>query len=364
MTVWILVQFLLGFALLIGGAEFLVRGASRLAITVGVSPLVVGLTVVAYGTSAPEIAVSAAASLAGKPDLTLGNVVGSNICNVLMVLGSAALLTPIAVDRRLVRQEVPLMIGVSVAVFVMAITGARIDRWESLLLLLGAVGYTLFTVVQGRRGRAPDLESVAGSDRGAAARSLSIQIGLIGAGLFGLVLGSDWLVLGATEIARMFGASELVIGLTVVAIGTSLPEVATSVVAALRGERDLAVGNIVGSNLLNLLAVLGVAGAVGGVAIPVPSEALAFDLPVMVAVAFVCLPVFWTGARIERWEGVLLLAYYVAYLAFLVRAARAGEDSLAGETRVMIAVAVALSTIVLVGSLRNRLAGRRPDPRP
>lgn len=354
MTVWSLIQFIFGFALLIGGAEFLVRGASRLAITVGVSPLVVGLTVVAYGTSAPEIAVSAAASLAGKPDLTLGNVVGSNICNVLLVLGSAALLTPIAVDRRLVRQEVPMMIGVSVLVLWMAWSGGAIGRVESSLLLFGALVYTVFTAVQGRRGRAPDLESVAGPARGAVARSVTVQLLLIVVGLAGLVVGSDWLVQGATEIARMFGASELVIGLTVVAIGTSLPEVATSVVAAIRGERDLAVGNVVGSNLLNLLAVLGVAGAVGGVAIPVPAEALAFDLPVMVAVAFVCLPVMWTGARIERWEGILLLAYYVAYLTFLVRAATAGDDSLANEGRVMVGVAIGLAGIVMVASLLGR----------
>lgn len=352
MVPWMLV--LAGLVLLIGGAEFLVRGASRLAITVGVSPLVVGLTVVAYGTSAPEIAVATASSLVGKSDLLLGNVVGSNICNVLLVLGAAAVLTPIAVDRRLIRQEVPLMIGVSALVVWMAWTGGRISRLESAALLVLAIVYTVFTVVQGRRGRAIGVESVTGSDRGALAKSVGAQVALIAVGLVALVQGSNWLVDGASEIARKLGLSELVIGLTVVAIGTSLPEVATSIVAALRGERDLAVGNVLGSNLLNLLAVLGVAGAVGSSAIPVDPGALAFDLPVMLAVAFVCLPVFWTGARIDRFEGVLLLGYYAAYLVTVTIAGRRGYDLGGRAGWMMVAGAVALSAIVVVGSLARR----------
>jgi len=362
MSAWTLIGFVLGFVLLIVGAELLVRGASRLAITVGVSPLVVGLTVVAYGTSAPEIAVSVASSLSGMPDLLLGNVVGSNICNVLLVLGLAAVVTPIAVDRRLVRQEVPLMIAASALLVGLARSGASIGRTESAILLVLAIAYTAFTVVQGRRGRAPDLEAVAGPDRGAAARSLGIQLGLIGAGLVALVLGSRWLVAGATEIARYLGLSELVIGLTVVAVGTSLPEVATSVVAAVRGERDLAVGNVVGSNLMNIFGVVGVAGVVGRGPIPVAPAAASFDLWIMLAVAFVCLPVFWTGARIERWEGGLLLAYYVAYLVVVVVATSGGIDL--GRFAVpMIAGAVALAAIVIAASLAGRMRARRSAAR-
>jgi cation:H+ antiporter len=317
---------------------------------------------VAYGTSAPEVAVATASSLAGKPDLLLGNVVGSNICNVLLVLGAAAVLTPIAVDRRLIRQEVPIMIGASVLVFGMAWTDGAISRLESAGLLALAVAYTAFAVIQGRRGRAIDVETVTGPEGGALARSVGGQVALIGVGLLALVLGSNWLVDGASEIARRLGLSELVIGLTVVAIGTSLPEVATSVVAALRGERDLAVGNVLGSNLLNLLAVLGVAGAVGSAAIPVDPGAFGFDLPVMLAVAFVCLPVFWTGARIERWEGVLLLGYYAAYLATVTIAGLNGYDLGGRAGGVMVGTAVLMSAIVVVGSLLQRSRdGRRPS---
>ena len=359
MIPWMLM--LAGFVLLIGGAEALVRGASRLAITVGVSPLVVGLTVVAYGTSAPEIAVASASSLVGKTDLLLGNVVGSNICNVLLVLGVTAILTPVVVARRLIRQEVPLMIGASALVVGMAWTDRSISRTESAVLLALAVGYTVFAVVQGRRGRAIDVESVVGSDLGALAKNAGVQVALIAVGLLALVLGSDWLVDGASEIARKLGLSELVIGLTVVAIGTSLPEVATSVVAALRGERDLAVGNVLGSNLLNLLAVLGLAGAVGSSAIPVNPSAFAFDLPVMLAVAFVCLPVFWTGARIDRWEGVLLLGYYAAYLTTVTVAGLRGYDLGGGAGWMMVGAAMALSVIVFAGSLVRRSRNGGPD---
>jgi cation:H+ antiporter len=355
------ISLLAGFVFLIGGAEVLVRGASRLALTLGVSPLVVGLTIVAYGTSAPEIAVSVASSIAGTPDLLLGNVVGSNICNVLLVLGLSATVTPIVVARRLVRLEVPLVIAVSVLVIALASTGGRIARLESVLLFVLAAAYTLFAVVQGRRERAPDPESFAGSDRGRAARSVVFQVSLVVIGLGGLVVGSDWLVDGATEIARGLGVSEMVIGLTVVAIGTSLPEVATSLVAALRGERDLAVGNVLGSNLMNLLAVLGVAGLVGTGPIPVAQTAMRFDLWVMLATALLCLPVFWTGGRIERWEGALLLVYYLMYLSLLVHTAREPER-LAGYLPAMLAGAGVLLALVVGTSAARRMRKRRVEP--
>lgn len=317
MDLALIVRFVAGFVLLVGGAEYLVRGASRLAILLGVSPLVVGLTVVAYGTSAPEIAVAAQASLAGKSDLVVGNVVGSNICNVLLVLGLAAMVTPLSVDRRVIRFEVPLVVAVSFAVFAMAVQGGGIGRAESGVLLLGAIVYTTYVGLAGRAERDPDTDALPGGG-GPTARGVLTQVAWLVLGLGGLVVGSRWLVEGATAVARSLGMSELVIGLTIVAIGTSLPEVATSVVAVLKGERDLAIGNVLGSNLLNLLAVFGVAGALAPGGVPVSEAATGFDMPLMIAVAVVCLPVFFTGQRIARWEGVTLFAYYLVYLAFVV----------------------------------------------
>uniref|UniRef100_A0A832I322 Calcium/sodium antiporter n=1 Tax=Eiseniibacteriota bacterium TaxID=2212470 RepID=A0A832I322_UNCEI len=325
MTPVTLALFVAGLALLIVGAEALVRGASRLAVAFGIPPLVVGLTVVAYGTSSPEMAVSVQSALSGRggADLALGNVVGSNIFNVLFILGLSALVAPLTVAVQLVRFDVPVMVALSLLTLGLATTGSVIDRFEGVLLVAGAVAYTTFLVVQGRResqaSKAADDEFAqeyghAGERRG----RTWVNVLLVFAGLGLLVLGSRWLVSGATEIARAFGVSELVIGLTIVAAGTSLPEVATSVLATLRGERDIAVGNVVGSNIFNILAVLGLSGAVAPGGVPVAAAALDFDIPVMIAVAVACLPIFFTGFRIARWEGALFLAYYVAYTAWLV----------------------------------------------
>jgi cation:H+ antiporter len=308
-----------GFAALVVGGDALVRGAARLAGAFGIAPLVIGLTVVAFGTSAPELAVGVTAGAAGASDVALGNIVGSNICNVLLIVGLSALVAPLTVQRRLVRQDVPVMIGVSCLVLVLGLDG-RIGRIEGSLLALGVVAYTALLLVQARRDPLPNAEGSA-SGIGAApsgARARAMEGLMIVAGIALLVAGARWLVTGATDIARALEMSELVIGLTVVAVGTSLPELATSVVAALRGERDIAVGNVVGSNLFNLLAVLGVSSAVLPGGIPVGAAALRFDLPVMIAVALACLPIFFTGYTIARWEGALFLAYYVAYVALLL----------------------------------------------
>jgi len=315
-----LVFLVLGLGLLVGGAELLVRGAARLASALGVSALVIGLTVVAYGTSAPELAVSAAAALRDRGDLALGNVVGSNIFNVLVILGISSIITPLAVAQQLVRVDVPLMIGASGLAWLLARDG-RVGHGDGALLLALALAYTVFAIRISRREK-PEIRAeyegslTAGGHPGR--RGWLVDASMVLAGLAVLVVGSRWLVEAAVTLARAFGLSELVIGLTIVAAGTSLPEAATSIVAARRGERDIAVGNIVGSNLFNLLAVLGLSALVGPMGVSVSAQAQAVDLPVMMVVALACLPVVATGHRIERWEGSLLLLSYGLYLGYLL----------------------------------------------
>ncbi|MCX7939881.1 MAG: calcium/sodium antiporter, partial [Thermoflexales bacterium] len=253
-----IVLFVAGLALAIGGAEALVRGASRLAAALGVSPLVIGLTVVAFGTSSPELAVSVQSSLLGLSGVSLGNVVGSNIFNVLLILGLSALVAPLTVAQQLIRLDVPLMIGVSLVAYLFALDG-NVGRFEGVMLFAGIVAYTVFLILESRR-ESRDIEKEYAQEFGERPRGalqILINLLLVGAGLGMLVIGSRWLIDGAVAIARMLGVSEVVIALTLIAGGTSLPEVATSVVASIRGERDIAVGNIVGSNIFNLLSVLG-----------------------------------------------------------------------------------------------------------
>jgi cation:H+ antiporter len=307
-----------GLATLVGGAELLVRGAARLAARIGISPLIVGLTVVAFGTSAPELAVSVAAAWSGNPGIALGNVVGSNIFNVLFILGVASIVAPLVVARQIVWLDVPVMIGLSVVVLVLALDG-HVGRAEGLVLVGGLVGYTTVLIRQNRKQRALDARSLDdGLPQLTGGGSPARQAFYVAAGLALLVLGSRWLVAGAVGLARTFGMSDLVVGLTIVAAGTSAPEVATSIVASVRGQRDIAVGNVVGSNIFNVLCVLGVAAAIAPAGIPVPPAALLFDIPVMIAVAVACLPIVFTGHLIARWEGFLFLGYYVAYTLYVV----------------------------------------------
>jgi len=317
-----LLQFLLGLVLLVAGAEALVRGASRLAVAAGISPLVVGLTIVAFGTSSPELAVSVQSSLRGQGDLALGNVIGSNIFNVLFILGLSALVTPLIVARQVIRQEVPVMILVSLLLLGIALDG-RIGRLDAAVLVCLLLAYTVFLVVQSRAQARMHGNDEAGAQKASGwDRHWTVQIALVLGGLGLLVLGSDQLVNAAIGFARAFGVSELVIGLTIVAAGTSMPEVATSVMASIRGHRDIAVGNVIGSNVFNILGVLGISGLVAPGFLEVAPSALAFDLPVMVAVALLCLPIFFTGSVITRGEGALFLACYVAYTALLIMAAQ------------------------------------------
>lgn len=351
---------LAGLALLVLGAELLVRGASRLALTFGLSPVIVGLTVVAFGTSSPELAISVQASLSGQADIAVGNAVGSNITNVLLILGLSALITPMLVDQRLVRLDVPLMIGASVLLWALA-ADSSISTVNGLLLCGLLMAYLAFMIYQARRQNADSKalsETAELSSKPTWDRHWGVQVLLVLAGLALLVVGSHWLVEGAVTIARALGVSELVISLTLVALGTSLPELATSVLAALRGERDIAVGNIVGSNLFNILGVLGISAAVSPSGLAVAPSVVAFDLPVMVAVALACLPIFFTGHVIARWEGGLFLAYYLAYTAYLILMARQ-HDALEPLSAVVGTYALPLTAVtLLVLALRCR---RSPD---
>lgn len=316
------VLFALGFVLLVVGAEMLVRGASRLAAAAGISAFVVGLTVVAYGTSAPELAVTVQSVYAKppQPDIAVGNVVGSNISNVLLVLGISAVVAPLVVSRNVVRIGTPLMIGVSVLMLVLGLDG-EIGRLDGAILFAGSIVYTTVAIVRSRkntrvaRAQNGEVAENAGPTTGVA--EILINLALVGAGLAALVLGSRWLVGGAIVLAEHFGVSKLVIGLTVVAVGTSLPEIATSVVAVIRGQRDLAVGNVIGSNVFNILMVLGLCGLFAPDGVAVSPAVLHFDIPVMIAVAFACLPLFFLDDTITRWEGGILLLYYAAYVAYL-----------------------------------------------
>ncbi|MAM88923.1 MAG: sodium:calcium antiporter [unclassified Hahellaceae] len=325
MTIMTFVYLLAGLVLLVAGAEVLVKGAARLAATFGISPLVIGLTVVAFGTSAPEMAVSVQAAFSGNGDIAIGNVVGSNIFNVLFILGISALIIPLVVSRQLIRLDVPVMIVASVLAMALAFDGA-LGRLDGAILFAGIIAYTVFLIVSSRREKAAADDEFAGEyGLKAAPRQYAtlINVGFILAGLVLLVTGSNFLVEGAVTLARALGLSELVIGLTVIAAGTSLPEVATSITAAIKGERDIAVGNVVGSNVFNLLAVLGLASLVSPSPINVAASALVFDFPVMIAVAVACLPVFFSGYLINRWEGLLFFAYYIVYTTYLIMYATA-----------------------------------------
>jgi len=340
--------FLLGLGALVAGAEALVRGASKIAMSLGISPLVVGLTIVAIGTSSPEIAVSVGAVLSGTTDIAVGNVVGSNIFNVLVVLGACAVITPLVVHSQVIRQEVPIMIGASVVLAVMVFDG-RLGRFESLLLLALLVAYLVFVVLQSRA----EVAKAGGAHEGDVDRNggwnghWSVQALLIGVGLALLVIGSEWLVDAAVAVARTLGVSDLIVGLTIIAAGTSMPEVATSVTAAVRGERDIAVGNVVGSSTLNILGCLGLAGLVSGSGLGIAPAVLNFDLWVMLAVAFACLPVFMLRSEIGRRRGLMFLGFYVAYVAYLILGAR-DHDALDEFSAVMLSFVLPITIVTLV----------------
>lgn len=370
----------LGLVVLVFGAEVLVRGASRLAARFGVTPLVIGLTVVAFGTSAPELAVNLQAAFADQGSVGLGNVLGSNVFNTLLILGLAATFAPLRVQASLVRFEVPLVLVASVGAYTLAIDHV-LSRADGILLLLGMVGYSLFLLGSTEDDGAPAVvaptpgggesgidgadarERVAADDAvpsaRAAGRPMLVSALLVLGGLVLLVGGSRALVWGAVRIAESWGVSPLLIGLTIVAGGTSLPELATSVVASLRGQIDIAVGNVLGSNLFNLLFVLGGTATIQAGGVDVPASVLAFDFPVLLGVAVACFPIFLTRLEISRREGVVFVLYYGVYLLYLILDAT-GHALFGGYRAALLFFVLPLTALILtltsLGAWRERRA--------
>lgn len=314
-----MVALIAGLVLLAIGSELVVRAAARLARALAVPPLLIGLTVVAIGTSTPELVVGITASASGLGGLALGNIAGTNMVNLLLILGMSALMVPIALHLQVLRIDVPFMIAAAVALWLLALDGT-LGRLDGAVLLVIAAAYTVVLV---RRSRLEGAE-VAGefADSFGAPppgrTRLALEVALLVVGLAIVVLGGDWLVQGAIEVARRFGVSDTLIGLTVVAIGTSAPELMIAVIATVRGERDVAVGNLLGSSIYNVVVILAVTCLVPAGGIAVERELLWIDLPLMIAVALACVPVFLTGRRVTRLEGGAFVAAYVIYLATMV----------------------------------------------
>lgn len=317
-----------GFAGLILGGDWLVDGASDLAKALGVPPLIVGLTIVAFGTSTPELAVSLQAAFKGNADIAIANVIGSNIFNILFILGASSLIAPLIIHAQIIKRELPLLIGTTLLFYFFSLDYS-ISRLEGVILFLLALGYTGWLVFESRAHRSQnrDLEQELKYELNAplsANRAKSrLQTYLrpifwIAIGVISITKGADWLVQGATQVALLLEISPAIIGVTIVAIGTSLPEVAASLAASLKGERDLAVGNVIGSNLYNILAIIGISGTVVGGGISVSQELLSFHYPVMIGAALLCLPFFRPGATLKRPVGFLFLFAYFGYSVFLV----------------------------------------------
>lgn len=358
------IQFIAGLLVLIAGAEVFVRSASNLASALGVPSLVIGLTVVAFGTGSPELAVVLQAAFEGQADIAIGNIVGSNIFNILLILGLSAMLAPLVVASQLVRLDVPIMIGTSVLLLLMALNH-QLGRLEGAVLLACGAGYLVLLFSQTRTTTPNDPARESRRPREASTfRRWVLPVAALVIGLGFLVIGARWLVRSGVDIATAFGVSELVIGLTVIAIGTSLPEAATSIVAGIRGERDIAVGNVVGSNIFNILMVLGLGALLSPQPLPVAPAALHFDIPVMVVVAVACLPIFIVGYGISRWEGLLFFGYWIAYTLYVVLNA-AGHDALPAFSRVMSVFVIPLTLLTLAVVLfrsfqRDRARHRKP----
>lgn len=340
----------IGLVALVVGAELLVRGASRLAAAFSVSPLIIGLTIVSMGTSSPELAVSINATLENYPDLVIGNIIGSNIFNVLFILGLCAMITPLVVVQQLVWLDVPIMIAAHLLFLAMTANG-RLDRWEAFLLLACLIGYTLFIIYKSRNEtkvvKDEYREAFSTTSHKPTLIVIIKQLGFIAVGLVLCVFGARWMTDSAVALARDLGMSELVIGLTIIAAGTSMPELATSLVAAIRGQRDIAIGNIIGSNIFNILGILGVAGLIAPNGIVVSPSVLRFDLPVAIATCIACLPIFFSGHKISRWEGALFFGYYIAYTSYLLLEAQQ-HDALPVFSTIMLWFVIPLTVVTLL----------------
>lgn len=314
---------IIGLGLLTWGAEWLVRGGSKLARAIGVSPLAIGLTIVAFGTSAPEMVVNIKSVSTGSFDIALGNVVGSNIFNVLFILGICAMILPLSVASKLVKMDVPIMVAASVLLYVFCLDHS-LSRFEGIVFLVLIVLYTVMCFRLSKTEPAEvkkEFDQEFGGDIKLlkTPKQLAINALLIVLGLVLLVVGAKFLVTSAIAIARQFGISELVIALTIVAAGTSLPEVATSIMATIKGERDIAIGNVVGSNIFNILSILGVSSVMKSGGMPINPVSMAVDIPFMIFVALICYPIFRSGSAISRLEGGLLFALYVGYTLYLIK---------------------------------------------
>jgi cation:H+ antiporter len=348
-----------GLALLTFGGEALVRGASTVAVRMKISPLVIGLVVVSAATSAPEFAVTIGAVANGEPDLAIGNVIGSNIANILLILGVAAVLNPLLIKRQLVKFDIPVMLLASALLLLLSLDG-QISQLDGGILLLVLTLHVITSFLMSRRAGAGAQPESLEFPVITSPFAIWLAIVLIGLGVGMLVGGSQLLVLGAVSLATELGVSSLVIGLTVVAIGTSLPELATSIVAIRRGETDMAVGNVVGSNLFNIGLVLGLPAMLFDQGLPVAGGAIAIDLPLMLAASVALLPIAFTGLVIARWEGTVFLGLYVAYLTYLVLDST-GHDAAQGFTTAMLWLVMPLLVVSLIaltsyeiGVLRER----------
>lgn len=346
-----LILLVFAFIVMVAGAELLVKGASKLAAAFGVSQLVIGLTIVAFGTSAPELVVSIRGALTNHSDLVVGNIIGSNIFNVLFIIGACAAIAPLVVIKQLVRLDVPIMILGHLLFFMLVVIDAKISGYDALILLTSFAVYYSFVIRKSLR----EDSSMAGNHGSGSVNvkpaiafsALIIQSGYVVAGLILCIVGAGWVVDSAVDLARIFGVSELIIGLTIVSIGTSLPEVATSIVATLRGQRDIAIGNVVGSCIFNILLIVGLASLLSPDGITVAPSVLRFDLPIAIAASIACLPIFFTGYKISRWEGFFFLLYYAAYVAYLLLDAHQ-HDALPMFNAVMLWFAIPLPTITLL----------------
>jgi len=304
-----------GLVLLAVGSEILVRGSSGIALRLGVAPLVIGLTVVAFGTGTPELFVSIEAALNNNGGIALGNVIGSNISNIALILGLAAIVRPMRVRSELIRREVPLMIAVTILLCVLLHDGS-LSRLDGFLLTIGSIVYTIFVYWAAKRDQdkvvAAEFDEVIGTEQ---KRPVWLHIGFVLVGFVALLAGAKLLVNGATTIAEQFGISQVVIGLTIIAIGTSLPELATSVVATIKDEADVAFGNAIGSNILNILCILGITAIIN----PFEVQGLrAIDYLVFAGSAILLLPLLWRGSILNRWEGMVLVGGYILYLYSLI----------------------------------------------
>ncbi|GIU11391.1 MULTISPECIES: calcium/sodium antiporter [unclassified Shewanella] len=303
---FILLSILGGFLILTVGAEALVRGASQIALRLGLTPLIIGLTIVAFGTSAPELAVSVKSAIAGNSGIALGNVIGSNIANIGLILGITALIRPIKIESQMVRRDIPIMIGASLLFWSLLLDGG-LSFWDGAILFALLVAYLTFSYFTAEKQTDDDVEDTKQNPM------LSVLFIVIGISM--LVGGGILFVDGAVALAQSFGISEVIIGLTIVAIGTSMPELVTSIVAALKGQSDIAIGNVVGSNLFNILGILGVTALIHPI---VGSEITTLDWSAMIAFAVILLPFAYTGLRIGRREAAILVLSYLVYIGYLV----------------------------------------------